>query len=212
MTKIVLAVILLFSISATSNAGVIQGAVSVSLSGSGGTAQDINNIIQNGGTPPYVNGVTDFAAYTTDESNTPSFGAAFIGTDTTTTFTFDLGSEFLIAGFGLNRAYAIFGGNLASGDLRFSTTGLFTGSAATSFTFPSPFTSAATTSQHAFPSVTARYIEFTNLGLADATLEMRFDEVWFDDVTQSASVPAPATLALFGLGLAGLGWSRRKKA
>ena len=30
-------------------------------------------------------------------------------------------------------------------------------------------------------------------------------------VATPKSVPAPATLALFGLGLAGLGWSRRKK-
>jgi hypothetical protein len=29
---------------------------------------------------------------------------------------------------------------------------------------------------------------------------------------EQSPVPAPATLALFGLGLAGLGWSRRKKA
>jgi hypothetical protein len=34
----------------------------------------------------------------------------------------------------------------------------------------------------------------------------------YDVVSAPAPVPAPATLALFGLGLAGLGWSRRKKA
>jgi len=30
--------------------------------------------------------------------------------------------------------------------------------------------------------------------------------------TAAEPVPAPATLALFGLGLLGLGWSKRKKA
>jgi hypothetical protein len=38
--------------------------------------------------------------------------------------------------------------------------------------------------------------------------------VYVDDLYlgKAGSIPLPATLALFGLGLAGLGWSRRKKA
>ncbi len=42
------------------------------------------------------------------------------------------------------------------------------------------------------------------------------NQTGFDDITfgsaEPGRTPVPATLALFGLGLAGLGWSRRKKA
>lgn len=38
------------------------------------------------------------------------------------------------------------------------------------------------------------------------------DRTWNGTIYYDAQVPAPATLALIGLGLAGFGWSRRKKA
>lgn len=42
--------------------------------------------------------------------------------------------------------------------------------------------------------------------------ELGTDAYGLDNLVFAESVPAPATLALFGLGMAGLGWSKRKKA
>ncbi len=56
------------------------------------------------------------------------------------------------------------------------------------------------------PSFNGRLaLDFVDVSGADA------GSVFFDGLTVAAT-PEPATLALLGLGLAGLGWSRRKKA
>jgi hypothetical protein len=54
-------------------------------------------------------------------------------------------------------------------------------------------------------------VVFTGVGGPTNGYSFGLDDI---NVTLSGGnpVPAPATLALFGLGLAGLGWSRRKKA
>lgn len=51
-------------------------------------------------------------------------------------------------------------------------------------------------------------LSFKNIGDGLGSTAWGFDNV----TTAAADVPTPATLALFGIGLAGLGWLRRKKA
>ncbi len=54
---------------------------------------------------------------------------------------------------------------------------------------------------------TAKSVSFA--GVAN---QIVFDDITFGSVTPPVDTPVPATLALFGLGLAGLGLTRRKKA
>ena len=214
MKRFICLFICLFAGSA--NAGLIIGAESVDASipdlGAGFELEQLIN--QNGLSASYVSGVTDFNTFATTtthkSSSSPSNGgwASSVGNTFPANIDFDLGAMFSITSLALWNDIDQQGlGNFevfTSLDNSFSTltsVGSFVGTmAVANSSFAQVFDLNDTTTQ--FIRIVGAPIEQNN-GL------LNIGEIAFEG---AQSVPEPLSIVLMGLGLAGIGFSRKNKS
>ncbi len=213
MKKVLTLALILFTSSV--NASVILGPIAA-----GSSAQDHfvptwtpdQLIDQSGLSANYTSGVTDFASFTSStlarySTYGGNAGTNLAGVEGLGSFYFDLGDIYSVSSVA---TWGQDGGSatILAYDLFYSDTFGASGSRVlignfSAGTSPNAFA-------HNFTSLDARYFELdvtSNMGYSTS----RMNEVVFGGTTVQA-VPEPTNLALFGLGLAGLIFTRRKKA
>ena len=180
---------------------------------------DVTNIInQSGLSANYVSGVTDFASFVGTTTHTPSAVNAaanvYLSTlanlsNTVVTFDFDLG-----AAFSLDRL-ALWGDNDSQAITDFD---LFASADETFAALTALGSFSATVTGAPVPAQVFNFAEtstrFVRIQVANhSTGRLQVGEVAFGGVAASDDnpVPEPAALALFGVGLLGLGAMRRRK-
>lgn len=208
-----LVALMLAGLSQLAVAGPILQVQSVSSpSGSfGGSFDIVKSIDQSGLSAGYTSGVTDFDSYVASTTHSGVENSGFLGVNDSLPeyFSFDLGGSFLIdslafwsvSNSGSVTAFELFAdSDGVVGNGLGASLGVFNATAGGDPTSAQVF---------AFGALNTQFIHLEIQGPLPATLEYGIGEVAF---RQAAAVPEPAPITLVGLGLALVGFLRRKKA
>ncbi len=152
---------------------------------------------QSGLSASYVSGVTDFDSFVATTTHNSNPGSDFVTSSAIGYIDYNLGGIFNIDriafwNFGVNLSYAVTAFDL-------------TGNSTLLGTFnPSVQSNPNPAQVFSFGPITTQFFRLDNF-VNNGASGLAIGEVAF-----GTSVPEPTTLALIGLGLAGIGWKRRK--
>lgn len=199
------------------NAGVILQAANVTADSSNGSALDDHLIDQTGLSSGYTSQVTDFDSFVSSTTHGNTCGADCTVWASTSPISFPFNIDYDLGGTFAIESLALWNyGSSSLGLVDFSiyssldssfTSSTFLGS----FTALNPDTSSNIGQVFSFATTDSSYIRMVLNSNGGSIHQVAIGEVAFE-IASSVSVPEPASLVLFALGVAGIGFSRKVKS